>query len=282
MFRSILSEVFEEFELNLQAVLDRYLVESDWQLLDELLDKNQLQNLGDSRYERYELTFFKRIPQSMRSSIVKARVELFTTLEKHYRRLHPVIQKLKLSDTTIRYYAEYVLDSRSTNIFNRISNRYLLLISFVIHQLMNLGDALVLTFLNAVTSSLNSAERRSKESLYQSSKTSTKLTIQVTKQNTSHISALRKIEEITNDQDISDEQKIAEIKAVIQQKKINKISLLDDQGKLEALKAMHHKIDEVADYYGMLEKESVHLQNRASEVIKALDFDGASSQKDIW
>jgi len=217
----------------------------------------------------------------MRPPVVKARVELFTTLEKHYRRLHPVILKLKLSDITIRYYAEYVLDSRSTNLFNRISNRYLLLISFVIHQFMNLGDALVSTFLSAVTSSLNIAERKSKESLYQSSKASSRLAIQVTKQNTSHISALRKIEEITNDPTISDAQKVAEIKAVIHQKKINRTSLLDDQKKLESLVAMNHKIDEVDDYYGMLEKESVHLQNRVSEVIKALDFDESSSQKDI-
>lgn len=65
MFRSILTEVFDRFEINLQAILDKYLAESDRQLLAELLDKKQLQNLGNFRYERYELTFFKRIPQSM-------------------------------------------------------------------------------------------------------------------------------------------------------------------------------------------------------------------------
>ena len=65
MFRSILTEVFDRFEINLQAILDKYLAESDRQLLAELLDKKQLQNLENFRYERYELTFFKRIPQSM-------------------------------------------------------------------------------------------------------------------------------------------------------------------------------------------------------------------------
>lgn len=65
MFRSILTEVFDRFEINLQAILDKYLAESDRQLLAELLDKKQLQNLENFRYERYELTFFKKIPQSM-------------------------------------------------------------------------------------------------------------------------------------------------------------------------------------------------------------------------
>jgi len=39
LFRSILTEVFDRFELSLQAVLDKYLAESDRQLLEELLDK---------------------------------------------------------------------------------------------------------------------------------------------------------------------------------------------------------------------------------------------------
>ena len=42
MFRSILTEVFDRFEINLQAILDKYLAESDRQLLAELLDKKQL------------------------------------------------------------------------------------------------------------------------------------------------------------------------------------------------------------------------------------------------
>lgn len=147
---------------------------------------------------------------------------------------------------------------------------------------MNLGDALVLTLLNAVTASLNLADRRTKESLYQSSKVSGKLAVQVTRQNTSHISALRRIEEITNDPQLADEQKIAEIKAVIKQKKINKNSLQEDQEKLEVFQAIHKKNDEADGYYGMLEKESVHLQNRVSEVLQVLNFDAGSSQKDIY
>src|SRR5690606_35659208 len=59
-----------EYESDLEQTLEKHLRQEDKVLLDELLSKPET-------FQRYELTFLKRIPQSMRPSVIKYRVSLF-------------------------------------------------------------------------------------------------------------------------------------------------------------------------------------------------------------
>ena len=63
-----------------------------------------------------------------------------------YFQLLPIITRLNLPEETIKFYAEYVIDNQVFQVTDRDNTRYLLLVSFIIHQYYQLGDALVLTF----------------------------------------------------------------------------------------------------------------------------------------
>src|SRR5690606_28705836 len=103
--RNIIHTALSEYESDLEQTLEKHLRQEDKVLLDELLSKPET-------FQRYELTFLKRIPQSMRPSVIKYRVSLFERFKAMMFRLNPLIKKLNLSDATIRYYAEYVLGNR--------------------------------------------------------------------------------------------------------------------------------------------------------------------------
>jgi TnpA family transposase len=274
--QNIIHNAFSDYEIYLEKTLDKHLHQADKDILDELLNKDS------DPFERYEITFFKRIPQSMQPSIIKKRVELFKRFKRMFQQLNPVIMKLNLSDGTIRYYAQYVLDNRSANMARRGDNKYLLLIAFVIHQYLSLGDALVLTLLHAMSSSLNHCESNSKEQLYKQRHQTTSLVGVVTKRTEIHIDTLGLIEKVVNDVLLNDSNKIFQIKNIIHQKKINPVILNEDQQQVISLKLALQKIQQDQELYGFLEKESVHLQNRVSALLQCLVFDENSSQTEIW
>ncbi len=283
--RDILTKALDAFSKDLEAIIQNYLTESDKVLLDDLSQKkvNGVQEVSskNSNYIRYELTFLKRITQSMRPIHIKERLELFVELKTKYQQLQPIIKRLNLSDATIRYFADYVLDTQSSQPLKRVNEYYLQLIAFVIHQYFSLGDALILTLNNAVTSTFNDAEERLKEQHYQNRYINAQLVNQVSRRSTTHIDALGIIESIVENGQTSDTQKVHQIKQLIYQKRVNKLVLEEDQQRLNDLKMVNQPIFERDDYYESLERESIKLQNRVSNIIIELVFDKLTSQKDI-
>lgn len=273
--RNIIHTALSAYESDLEQTLEKHLRAADKVLLDELLSK-------PDTFQRYELTFLKRIPQSMRPSVIKYRVVLFERFKAMVSQLNPLIRKLNLSDATIRYYAEYVLDNRSANMARRGTDKYLLLIAFVIHQYMSLGDALILTLLNALSGCLSKCDTYIKEQLYRQRYQTAALVGQVTKRNKVHLDVLGMIEKIANDDSLDDRKKVLQIKNVINHKRINPVVLEEDHQQVLSLQATQQKVQQGQDLYWQLEKESIYLQNRVSLLLQCLVFDESSSQIDIW
>ena len=149
-------------------------------------------------YKKYDLTLFKKIPESMENQEILKRVEMFIQIKAMYEQLFPVIKRLNLSHTTIRYYAEYVIDTQTAQLKNNLSQRNLWLIAFIIHQYFSLGDALILTFQKAVKMALHSSENRQQGNYWNTKPVRTKLTATVSFRGISHAEMLAKIERISN------------------------------------------------------------------------------------
>jgi hypothetical protein len=66
--QNIIHNAFSNYEIYLEKTLDKHLNQADKDILDELLNKDS------NPFERYEITFFKRIPQSMQPSIIKKKL----------------------------------------------------------------------------------------------------------------------------------------------------------------------------------------------------------------
>jgi TnpA family transposase len=265
-----------QYENDLEKILENHLRVEDKNLLDELLQK------GNNLFERYELTNYKKIPQSMKPSVIKYRVELFSWFKQIVEQLQPLIVRLNLSDATVRYYAQYVLDTRSANVVRRGSDKYLLLIAFVIHQYLCLGDALVLTLIHATTTSINSCEYHSKEMLFQHRHHNAALVNKVTDRNKIHMSVIGLIEKVAYEDGLEDDVKIRLIKNIIQDKKTTQANLVVDLQQVDSLQEAQLKLKGEQEFYAHLEKESIVLQKRLSPLLQHIVFDEHSSQQDIY
>jgi TnpA family transposase len=282
--RALLEKSFRQFEQDLEAIMVQYLQQEDKNLLDSLLvqhDSYQQEEKKHVKVQRYQLTFFKRITQSMQPSVIKGRIDNFVRLKEMYFQLLPIITRLNLPEETIKFYAEYVIDNQIFQVADRDNTRYLLLVSFIIHQYYQLGDALVLTFNQAVTSAVNDCENKIKESLFENRMNTSRLVSSVSIRSVTHIDVLSEVERIIHDQVMEASQKVELIDELLRKRKVSSQVLLEDQQRLNNLKLVNQRISDREDYYQALEKGSLRLQIRVSDLIKVLAFDFETSQKQL-
>jgi TnpA family transposase len=282
--KTILDKALSSFERDLESILTRYLTPEDILLLGQLLVEHgsyQEDARQHLKIKRYEITFFKRISQSMEAKQIRERVQNFLHLKKMYLQLLPVAKRLKLSDTTIQFYAEYVINNQVPQIATRNTIRYLLLISFIIHQYYLLGDALILTLNSAVTNYVNGCESIVKQELYLNRMQTAQLVSSVTHRSATHINVLAAIENIIADTVMEPLIKVTLIEQLFKNKRLSQKLLKEDEQRLKALREANQKINDREDFYMAIEKSSSRLTGKVSEIIKALVASTSSSGKDV-
>jgi Domain of unknown function (DUF4158)/Tn3 transposase DDE domain len=269
--KTLIQAALETVEKELNDILKRHLTLQDILLLDNLFQKSPLTKMG-SGVVKYDLTLFKKIPESMENQEILKRVEMFIQIKAMYKQLLPVIKRLNLSHTTIRYYAEYVIDTQTAQLKNNLSQRNLWLIAFIIHQYFSLGDALILTFQKAVKMALNSSEHHQQGNYWNTKPVRTKLTATVSFRGISHAEMLTEIERISNEILLTAEIKIAQIQELYRQKKIDKNTLSLDIERIKELQELNSSTQNNDDYYKELEKVSFRLQLKLSGMLEYLQF----------
>lgn len=282
--KTILDKALVTFESNLEAILTRNLTPDDTLLLDNLLNEHQSYEEDLKKHlkvKRYEITFFKRISQSMETKHIHERQENFQHLKGMFLQIVHVARRLRLSDSAIQYYAEYVINNQIPQIASRGKIRYLLLIAFVIHQYYLLGDALILTLNSAVTSFINGCEEDVKLRLYESRLHTAQLVQSATHRSITHIDVLRAIETIIADTKIGPQEKITAIDELLKKKRLSQKLLAEDGERLRALSDTNQKVSDREDYYTALETGSSKLSGKVSDIIKMLVPSSSSSDKDV-
>lgn len=281
--RTILEKALDNFERDLESILSRNLTEEDILLLDKLLQEHssyQEDSKAHLKIKRYEITFFKRISQSMEVKHIRERVQNFEHLKRMYMQLVRVAKRLKLSDAAIQFYAEYVINNQIPQVANRTTIRYLLLISFIIHQYYLLGDALILTLNSAVTNYINVCENLVKQELYQNRMQTAQLVSSVAHRSVTHIDVLTTIEKIIADTEIGPAEKISAIDQLLKKKRLSQKLLQEDEQRLKSLKEVNQKVHDREDYYFSLEKNSSKLTLKVGDILKVLVAGNSSSGKD--
>lgn len=282
--KTILDKALSIFERDLESILTRYLTSEDILLLDQLLVEHSSYQEDARRHlkvKRYEITFFKRISQSMETKQIRERVQSFQHLKRMYLQLLPVAKRLKLSDATIQFYAEYVINNQVPRIATRSTIRYLLLIAFIIHQYYLLGDALILTLNGAVTNYVNGCENMVKQELYGNQMQTAQLVSSVTHRSITHVSVLAAIEKIIVDTAMESLAKVTLIEQLFKNKRLSQKLLQEDGRRLKDLREANQRINDREDYYMRIEKNSFKLSGKVSGIVKALVACSASSGKDI-
>jgi len=102
--KSILDKALVTFESNLEAILTRNLTPDDTLLLDNLLNEHQSYEEDLKKHlkvKRYEITFFKRISQSMETKHIRERQENFQHLKSMYLQIVHEDVKLRLYESQL-------------------------------------------------------------------------------------------------------------------------------------------------------------------------------------
>lgn len=272
----IVTGALQAWDAHLQAIIEAHLTPLEQALLDDLLN-NSTESPRAGGGHRYPLTELKYISQSMQPKQIAERLAQFRHLQTLFTQLRPLILRLELADDTIRYYAQYVLDNRSARLAERVHERYLRLIAFIIHQYLSVGDALILTLQKAVAGVLNDCQEQLKEEYYQSRHGTSGLVGQVSRRSQVHIDALTQIDQTLDKTDLTSDQKIEHIRQVLGRKRLASEQLAADQQRVTELQAINQPVHERTDYYVALEKASYRLQLRVSGIVQALAFDVQTS-----
>uniref|UniRef100_UPI0035C97D4D Tn3 family transposase n=1 Tax=uncultured Fibrella sp. TaxID=1284596 RepID=UPI0035C97D4D len=285
--RSLLTDALDAYQDGLEALIDAHLTPEARLMLEGLLQKQpplarRRKMPPDAARQYYSLTTLKAITQSMKPHSIAERVELFSQLKAMFIQLAPLIVQLNLSDDTIQYYAQYVLDTRSAQSVERLGERYLRLIAFIVYQYLTVGDALVLSFQQAVTALVNEGEQELKETLYAERQGLALLVGQVIRRSDTHLMVLAKIEAVLTEAGLTDEQKVRQIEQLINQQPISVEQRRVDKQRLEEVRSVNQPLVERDDYYDALEKISLRLQTRVARLVAVLVFDDETPTRSGW
>src|ERR1700675_772103 len=173
----------------------------------------------------------------------------------------------------IRYYAESVLRSEIFQLTRRDDpDQYLHVIAFIAHQFYRLQDNLVDVLLTSLRSFQNGAIREHKEQCYaRREQQHEALKTLLGGLERGLVGTLTSIGSITEDQALSDTEKVTRIRALLATRETRRLLEEDPVAELKA--SLVSELDE-DDYYKILEWKSVWIQNRVSPILKALTFQG--------
>jgi hypothetical protein len=221
----------------------------------------------------YKLTLMKKLSQSTKPSKVKERVVDLSLVRSLYDQLSPTLQSLALMPGGIRYYAESVLRSEIFQLTRRDDpDRYLHVIAFIAHQFFRLQDNLVDVLLTSLRSFQNGAIREHKEQCYaRREQQHQALKTLLGGLERGLVGTLTSIGSITEDQALSDTEKVTRIRALLTTRETRRLLEEDPVAELKA--SLVSELDE-DDYYKILELKSVWIQNRVSPILRALTFQG--------
>lgn len=244
--------------------------------------KNLLDEIIQTHEDEYsKISQLKNISHSKKPKDIKESVSNYKQIGKIYQKITTLLFELNLHTDTIKHYATWV---KKAGIFQinqlKSDKRYLYLICFVIHQYQLRQDIFVDVFLSSVQSAQNTVSKNIKEHVFKQNKEQKETLHLLSESRITHKSLLKKIEKITKSQNLSDSEKIGQIK-----------QLLDDYNKQNTSEPTEPKLDTLSekilsetenhDYYCAVEDVSLKLQNRVSEILRNLEFDTSNAQETI-
>ena len=243
----------------LVALMNAHLTDETRVLLDDLFTTPDEQN-------RYRLTLLKKLSQSTKPTRIKEAIVDFETLAALHGEFEGILSVLDLGVAGIRYYAGSVLRSEIFQIHRReVNDRYIHAAAFVAHQFFRSQDNLVDLWLSVMASFQTTASRDHKERLLESRKDQhQQLKAAVHDLDIEVFGLIREIRRLASADDLSDAQKIAAIRGVLEGERT---------GAFERLKAGLNDAEPDRGWHDVLEAHSLRLQNRLNPILRVLAFE---------
>lgn len=243
----------------LVALMDAHITDDARSLLDDLFTAPEEQN-------RYRLTLLKKLSQSTKPTRIREAIADFETLTALHGELETILSVLDLGVAGIRYYAGSVLKSRMFQLHQRSeSDRYIHAAAFVAHQFFRSQDNLVDIWLSVMASFQTATSREHKEKLLEDRKDQHQRLKTAVHDLDREVSGLiREIRRLASADDLSDSQKVAAIRGVLEGERT---SVLD------RLKTGLAEAGPDQSWHDVLEAHSLRLQNRLNPILRVLAFE---------
>lgn len=256
----------------LTEVVDSLLDEPARTFLDGLLEKVDSPTSCDEM-QRYRLTLLKKVSQSTKVSKIRAATQDLATIRNVFDKVQPALHSLDLSEEGIQYYAHSVAKSRVFQVSRRAEeDRYLHLVCFVANQYRRAQDTLVDVFLQVTQNVANTSKREHKEKYFEERSERRRSTKAFANSVKLHIiDPLTAIESVAFDDGLEAEERLLRIQEILTEDSSVRQEVEETTDELCGTSI--RDTDE-ADYFAFLEARSVKLQNKASEIVKSVEFEG--------
>jgi TnpA family transposase len=273
----IITQAFRKYEKQLALQIGKSLRVDDRQLLDDLLEEDETYQTPDRqelKIKRYNLTRLKRTNHSTKPAQIKENIEYFLVIKEKFLKLQHASESLHLSPDVIQHYSTIAQKAQIFQIARRDEKRYLYLLAFIIHQYYTMQDLFIDILLQSVQRAINHAASEQKTVLFETRKARSGSV-------TNLVDIVTRARGVLGKQDLSPEQKLQQLQALFFNTDSQKNNDEDIGEMLHLLQKDAVSAQKDEDYYDALEKQSLRLQNRVSEIIKQLEFNETTSNAAI-
>jgi len=271
---TLIVERINHHRRELSRIIEESLSSESRHMLDVLFERAD-EDKKDLKVQRYKLTLLKKFNQSLKPMQIKENAQDLLTVRELYQHIEGVVSSLNLAQEGIQYYANSVIKSEIFQVTRRSDeDRYLHIVTFIVHQYFRLHDALIDTLLASVQNTLNSANRDHQEKYYHEREQRSHSITTIVNYLENHIQTLSHITSIVNSQGLSDTEKIQRIKMTLPKEESPDAHAKEQ---LSRLKRESEGTLKNSDFYDILERKSIKLQNRVSAIAKNVEFSEDSS-----
>lgn len=250
-----------------QDILDKLiplLEDERLKILDDFLQKE-----AESK-NRYKITYFRKLEHSTAKNKVLLSLGKFNIIKSKFHILKDIIDTVGITPKIATYYAKWVEKGKTTQLTQtNIVNQKFTLLSFVHYQYLIRNDNLIDRFVSIIQSAKNSSFRAQKDFSFELEPQKNRM---IKALENANLSTLSDIEVVINNEELTAVQKVSTIETLVEKK-------------TQALKDIFIEkkvLDTVIDNkYNFIEKKSISLQGKLSGILKAIEFDEVTSNKNI-
>lgn len=276
----LIGDEINRHKRSLIKIVNARLNDTQRRKLDSLLEKDAGTEAKGTvpQVQRYRLTLLKKFHQSTQPARIKDNIADWQLLCGLYGEMESVITALGLSHEGLSYYAHTVIKAEIFQVTRRhAADRYLHLLAFIAHQTFRLQDILIDILLQCAQTTLNTTQREHKEQYYQERGNRHQTISELITGLDEHLlTAFTSIRQIIADKQLSATEKVTRIAQLIEQQEPERIRVSAQVRELQqTVKIEEHD----QDYYMLLGKKSLRLQNRVADIVRFVGFDQHSSSK---
>lgn len=263
--RDLILSSISKYKSEMTSIIKQKLSEEGRILLNSLFDQKPESNV-------LRLTVLKKQSQSTAPIRIKDKLADFALLTKSHNQIKPILAQLELTEEGIRYFAASVIKTKTSHLLRKDqADADLHLIAFICHQYYRLQDNLTDVFLGVVKNIENTAYRIHRDWCYENRNTSNEIIVDKVDQLKLNVFGIFEAIRITiNNRSLSEKEKINHIGRLVSiEEDANAITLNKFN---EVKECLSGSSNDKSNYYNILEKRSLRLQNRVNGILKSLDF----------